>query len=111
MRPGPIRPGDYGGGRGNRREGPRFNEARADSPGRLLTRKIKGGVTVGFNEARADSPGRLSRARFRAVPFKACFNEARADSPGRFGAAAAAAKAAKETASMRPGPIRPGDYE
>ena len=39
-----------------------FNEARADSPGRLTpTPWGNPGVGGGFNEARADSPGRFSR--------------------------------------------------
>ena len=38
---------------------PRFNEARADSPGRYEEEEPAGPERLGFNEARADSPGRF----------------------------------------------------
>ena len=132
MRPGPIRPGDEQ----NRREMAgefliRFNEARADSPGRsrpapqprqlglasMRPGPIRPGDAQGrgehppgsggFNEARADSPGRSWRRPCRGSPPR-CFNEARADSPGRL-LTRPPVLVRSRPASMRPGPIRPGD--
>ena len=107
MRPGPIRPGDrdrYAGRPGLRA---RFNEARADSPGRCGASSWRRDCTVTcFNEARADSPGRSTR-RTRDRCSRGRFNEARADSPGRCRAPNVQGICLR--ASMRPGPIRPGD--
>ena len=64
MRPGPIRPGDpHRPLLLNTELWARFNEARADSPGRYRDRGtlVRGGGKS-FNEARADSPGRLESA-------------------------------------------------
>ena len=109
MRPGPIRPGDpLQPSRHRPRKPKRFNEARADSPGRCLHDTMPGpSVThaAGFNEARADSP-EASRARDQC---RHCFNEARADSPGRCPAWWTETTIRASYASMRPGPIRPGD--
>ena len=63
-------------------------------------------LSQSFNEARADSPGRLSEAD-RNTLVTLGFNEARADSPGR--PDGIGGEQPFEFASMRPGPIRPGD--
>ena len=84
MRPGPIRPGDLGYACYNAGLGwIRFNEARADSPGRSDPPDDTHPRGQRFNEARADSPG-----RFRPHPYELQL---------------------ALDASMRPGPIRPGD--
>ena len=83
MRPGPIRPGD---------------NAELTAIGEHLR---------GFNEARADSPGRCRGNRPCPGPPNR-FNEARADSPGRYRPSDAVQEDVTG-ASMRPGPIRPGD--
>ena len=86
MRPGPIRPGDSRGvvvAPGHGLHG--FNEARADSPGRLSMGCPSPFPPEGcFNEARADSPGRFTGPPRPLTRFIQRFNEARADSPGRF---------------------------
>ena len=112
---------------------PGFNEARADSPGRL------GGGPL--NDVRMDvasmRPGPIRPGDWRvrgrgSPPFRPAsmrpgpirpgdsggrtrtaadipgFNEARADSPGRF-CEHWERELLAVTASMRPGPIRPGD--
>ena len=83
MRPGRIRPGSAE-SKTRRKPGfTRFNEARADSPGKSESR----------NELLRLEVGR--------------FNEARADSPGKF-LPALIGDASITPASMRPGRIRPG---
>ena len=62
---------------------------------------------IGFNEARADSPGKFRFMEY-LVPDPEGFNEARADSPGK-SRDAAAAVVHLDSASMRPGRIRPGN--
>ena len=64
-----------------------------------------------FNEARAVSPGKYFETRTRVVPHleTASFNEARAVSPGKSSWAAAGADQIRTAASMRPGPFRPGN--
>ena len=82
MRPGLIRPGNMPRPwRVSRRFGC-FNEARADSPGKLAVGALAKTPIPGFNEARADSPGKSLEADSEALG-NTCFNEARADSPGK----------------------------
>ena len=82
MRPGPIRPGDHRGPCGGTGDGPGFNEARADSPGRFLRRR----------HSLADEI-----ASMRPGPIRPGDEVLRGAQPCR------------RDASMRPGPIRPGD--
>ena len=83
MRPGPIRPGDspVRGNAGDCRR--RFNEARADSPGRSLgARSLREAVLPASMRPGPIRPGDHCTDRKEWFRWKS-FNEARADSPGR----------------------------
>ena len=111
MRPGPIRPGDPEGGTGDsgvsRQASMRPGPIR---PGDGITGMPPGSLAPRFNEARADSPGRyipdgrgvehLYLASMRPGPIRPgdlAWTEEHHDHI--------------RSASMRPGPIRPGDRD
>ena len=64
MRPGPMRPGNQTAGQPDNPAFQRFNEARADAPGKPSTRGRAGRRKTGFNEARADAPGKLENGGY-----------------------------------------------
>ena len=94
---------------------PSFNEARADSPGRSATRR--GSWTPRATRFMRPGPIRPGDAGEQPTTFpmsRRSFNEARADSPGRLFSHAGDGERVQHrsrirAASMRPGPIRPGD--
>ena len=104
MRPGPIRPGDPRPVASALPRWPGFNEARADSPGRWpLRRYIRQMTKYRFNEARADSPGRYPRPPRHVLRHPEASMRPGPIRPGDD------TNAFTYRASMRPGPIRPGD--
>ena len=101
MRPGPISPGNRG------RHPPVHRDECSMRPGPISPGNgtLQPARAGRFNEARADQPGKSDRA---GHPILYRFNEARADQPGKCHRRVRA-RPRRASASMRPGPISPGN--